>query len=107
MASFNNVGLQLDGTLQTVYTYVGSASATLVGMRIANKDGVNSADIDVFFNDGATDFYISGKDTPIPAMSALELLAGSKVILTNGDSIKAQASATGDLDVVLSFMDFE
>ena len=42
-------------------------------------------------------------NTPIPAGSSLELLAGNKVVLENNDALSV--SATGSTDVALSIME--
>ena len=42
-------------------------------------------------------------NTPIPAGSSLELLAGNKVVMENNDALSV--SATGSTDVALSIME--
>ena len=42
-------------------------------------------------------------DTPIPAGSSLELLAGNKVVMENNDALSV--TSTGSTDVVLSIME--
>lgn len=103
--TFKNYPLALDGTLQTVYTVAASTTAIVIGMRVSNKDGVNSATCDLYADIGGTDFNYLGQDTPIPAGSSLNALAGEKLVLETGDKIEAQASVTGDLDIILSVLE--
>ena len=46
------------------------------------------------------------KNAPIPQGGSLELIdGGSKVVMMNGDILKAQASRTGSIDAIVSFID--
>ena len=45
------------------------------------------------------------KDTPIPATSSLELLAGNKVVLQATDVLKIDSDVAGKIDATLSIME--
>ena len=46
------------------------------------------------------------KEAPIPAGGSLELIdGGSKVVMMSGDVLKAQASLTGSVDAIVSYID--
>ena len=61
--------------------------------------------IDAKITRSATDFHLI-KNAPIPAGGSLELIdGGSKVVMLNGDVLKAQASLTGSIDAIVSFID--
>ncbi len=102
--TFKRSVLALDGTLQTLYTVPTGATAVVIGLRLANKDGVNDATASVFVSDGVTDFYFGPKDVIIPAKGSLEFVDG-KLILQAGDSVKVQASAAALLDATISVME--
>jgi hypothetical protein len=69
----------------------------------ANVDGTNSADISVSIYNGTTDFYIT-KTITVPA-DATQILSTKDTYfyLEEGDSIRALASAAGDLELVIGY----
>lgn len=101
--TFKRVRAELTTTLATIYTVPASTTTIVIGAQIANKDGVNSVDVDLVFSDG-TDAYISGKDTPLPAKNNFGPLHG-KAVLETGDTVKGKASANGDADLWLSILE--
>ena len=72
----------------------------------ANVDGANSADISVSIYDGTTDRYIA-KTIAVPA-DATQILSTKETYfyLEEGDSIRALASAAGDLELVIGYEEF-
>lgn len=71
----------------------------------ANVDGVNAADISVSIYDGTTDRYIA-KTISVPP-DATQVLSTKETYfyLEEGDSIRAVASAAGDLELVIGYED--
>lgn len=71
----------------------------------ANVDGVNAADISVSIFDGTTDRYIA-RTISVPA-DATQVLSTKETYfyLEEGDSIRALASAAGDLELVIGYED--
>jgi hypothetical protein len=69
----------------------------------ANVDGTNSADISVSIYDGSTDRYIA-KTIAVPA-DATQLLSTKDTYfyLEEGDSLRALASASSDLELVIGY----
>ena len=69
----------------------------------ANIDGTNSADISVSIYDGSTDRYIA-KTISVPA-DATQLLSTKDTYfyLEEGDSLRALASVSGDLELVIGY----
>jgi len=60
---------------------------------------------DVFIENGGNDHFIA-KDVSVPPNSAIELIqGGAKIVLENGDVLKANSSAASSLDIVTSFID--
>ena len=45
------------------------------------------------------------KQAPIPVGSALEVMAGNKIVLQTTDVVQAQSDTSGSLDVSLSLME--
>ena len=71
----------------------------------ANVDGVNAADISVSIYDGTTDRYIA--KTISVAADSTQVLSTKETYfyLEEGDSIRALASAAGDLELIIGYED--
>jgi len=71
----------------------------------ANVDGTNAADISVSIYDGSTDFYLA-KTIVVPA-DATQIISTKETYfyLEEGDSIRAIASASSDLELVIGYED--
>jgi hypothetical protein len=69
----------------------------------ANVDGAVSADISLSIYDGTTDRYIA-KTIAVPA-DATQIMSNKDTYfyLEEGDSIRALASAAGDLELVIGY----
>ncbi len=72
---------------------------------VSNEDGTNAADVTVIFNTSGdnTDYYLA-KAISVPAKTTLVVLSkDTQLYLEEGDLIKAQASADGDLQAITSY----
>jgi hypothetical protein len=69
----------------------------------ANVDGASAADITLTYYNGTTDFPI-GSTIAVPADATQVLVTRDAYIyLEEGDSLRAQASAAGDLVLVIGY----
>lgn len=84
----------------TIYSVPAGGSATIIGCRLSNKSGANQS-VSVTINDA----HVCGSDTSLPDGSALDILAGSKLVAQAGDVVKAYASADGAVDAYLSYLE--
>ena len=76
----------------------------VIGVRFANLHS-GSVTVDAKITRSAKDFHLI-KEAPIPAGGSLELIdGGSKVVMMSGDVLKAQASLTGSVDAIVSYID--
>ena len=80
---------------------------------VANVDGTNAADVDVAIVTAAQTFTnttVTGADATtylaktisVPADAAL-VISDTPIYLREGDNLQAQASASGDLDLTITF----
>ena len=101
-------------SLAAIYTVpAGSSSSALetivIGITMANKttSGI-FADLFIDNEDGSNDVYLV-KQAIIPPGTALEVMAGNKLVLmndgSNADVLKALCSATNSLDVTVSVLE--
>jgi hypothetical protein len=93
--------------LTAVLTCSGGTNKTFKVNSIfcANVDGTSAADISVSIYDGSTDFYLA-KTIAVPA-DATQIISTKETYfyLEEGDSIRALASATSDLELVIGYED--
>jgi len=90
----NDVGT----TLQTVMTVASPVTASILIGGVASNTGTASVTMEVVANDGTNDINLLGKDTVIPAGSALSFIDG-KVVMEQGDILKVKSSAPIDLQL--------
>lgn len=70
---------------------------------VSNVDGTNNADVTVgFYNADNTTNYRIATTVTVPADASLDVLSKS-IYLEEGDKITALASASGDLEIVVSY----
>ena len=76
---------------------------------VANVDGTNSADVTVSFYDATdTTRYRLASTVAVPADSTLVVLGkDSPIYLEEGDRISGGASASSDLEIVISYEELD
>jgi len=101
------VGYDVTVTLAAALTNSAASNKALKINSIfcANIDGVNPADISVSVFNGTTDFYLARTIT-VPA-DATQIISTKETYfyLEEGWSIRAQASAASDLQLVIGYED--
>ena len=100
----------LGTTLTTALVANGNNSNKLLKVNsviVANKDGSNSADVTISVHDGSNDYYLAST-VAVPADSTLVVIGkDSPIYLPENHTIRGGASATGDLDVVISYEELD
>jgi|TARA_R100000664_G_scaffold1900_1_gene4917 hypothetical protein len=108
-----NLGFNLSNTLTTTLLTVASDVVLKINrITCANVDGSSSADLDLFIDgmgNGATGITATGSSTvylaktvAVPADSTL-VVVDSPIYLMEADVLKGGASASGDLDLIISY----
>ena len=97
------------GTPLTLYTCPGSTTTIVLGLLLCNND-TSQRTVDVKIESDTNDTETNEtvfvtKDTPIPATSSLELLAGNKIVLQATDVLKIDSDVAGKIDATLSIME--
>ena len=109
-----NAGWNLSNTLTTTLLEVTAEYILKINrIVVSNVDGSSAADVDLFVDgmgSGTTGVTTTGADATVylaktisvPADSALVVL-DTPIYLMEGDILKGGASATGDLDLFISY----
>jgi hypothetical protein len=101
-------------TIEPIYTVPSSTTSIVLGIMMSNTSAVTiSGSVQLVSttatsaNSGASNANESTyliKDAPINNSSALEIMAGNKIVMQTGDILKAKSDATG-LDIIISYME--
>ena len=108
-----NLGFNLSATATaTLLTVASDVILKINRITVANVDGSSAADVDLFVDgmgNGATGISATGaatvylaKTVAVPADSTL-VLVDSPIYLMEADILKGGASASGDLDLYISY----
>ena len=100
------VGSDLNTTVSTTMLQNSASSGKVFKINtiiVANKDGSNAADATVSYFNGSSTFYLAYGIT-VPADSTLVVIdKNSALYLEENTQIRAGASATGDLQIIISY----
>ena len=97
------------GVPLTLYTCPGSTTTIVLGLLLCNND-TSQRTVDVKIESDTSDtetnetVFIT-KDTPVPATSSLEIMAGNKIVLQATDVVKIDSDVAGKIDATLSIME--
>jgi len=109
-----NLGFNLSNTLTaTLATVAADKIVKINRITVANVDGTNAADVSLFVDgmgSGTTGVTTTGADATVylaktvsvPADATL-VLVDTPIYLMEGDILKGGASASGDLDLFVSY----
>ena len=88
----------------TVYTTPASTTTIVIGLTLSNLVTQSIACTVLIENsDGYNVTFL--KNVPLPQGSAIEVMAGNKIVLETGDILKVQSNVANSLDTTLSIME--
>ena len=91
-------------TAITVYTTPASTTTIVICLTLSNIVTSNIA-AKVLIENADGDNVTFLNDVPLPQGSALEVMAGNKVVLETGDVLKVQSNTANSIDTTLSIME--
>jgi hypothetical protein len=104
--TFKSVTLDAGLTMSDLIPTVAAGSQVIViSCRATNVDGAADATVDVEITDGASKNAYVAYTMTVPADSSLELAGTSKLVLQTGDKLQGLASATGDIEFFVSYLE--
>ncbi len=104
--TFHSINAALGTTADTaVHTNSTSNKQIIILCQVANIDGSNSADLYLdFYDQSATSAKALASTVAVPADAAINPIGG-KLVLEPNDELRAWASAAGDLEIVISYIE--
>jgi len=97
-----DAGLTMSDLIPTV---AADTQVIVISCRATNVDGSADATVDVEVTDGASKNAYVAYTMTVPADSSLELAGTSKLVLQTGDKLQGLASATGDIEFFVSYLE--
>ncbi len=88
--------------IMSVYTVPSSTTTVVIGLTLANTAS-SQITADIKLSAGSTIFL--AKDIPIPAGSSFEYMAGNKIIMEAGHTLKVASNTADSLDTTMSIME--
>ncbi len=104
------LGAALGTTVTTdILTCPSNKVLKINSILVANKDGSNSADATVqFYDNSASTRYKIISTVAVPADASIVVIdKNSAIYLEESDQIEAGASASGDLDIIISYEEID
>jgi len=104
--TFKSVTLDAALTMSDLIpTVAADTEVIVISCRATNVDGAADATVDVEVTDGASKNAYVAYTMTVPADSSLELAGTSKLVLQTGDKLQGLASATGDIEFFVSYLE--
>jgi len=97
-----DAGLTMSDLIPTV---AADTQVIVISCRATNVDGAADATVDVEITDGASKNAYVAYTMTVPADSSLELAGTSKLVLQTGDKLQGLASASGDIEFFVSYLE--
>lgn len=84
-----------------IYTVPAGATLTIIGLRASNNDNTTNH----WFHVDINGYLITGVETPLPIGSALDAVAGAKIVASAGDVITAFSDTNDQVDITISYLE--
>jgi len=92
-------------TQMAVYTAPALTTAVVIGLTISNITQATLVFIDVKINNVDGDQVFLVKGAPVPQGGSIEIMAGNKITLEEGDSILVYSDTASSVDTIASVME--
>ena len=102
----DNTGQELTTTIADVFTVPADTARQVISINASNIDGTNDADVTVQWTDASNSDAVVrlAYEVTVEAKNARPMMVGP-LVLRAGDKLQAKASANGDIDLTVSYLD--
>lgn len=87
----------------TVYSAPSGKKSIAIELDVCNTTSSGVA-VDAYITSGGVDYYVV-KNTPVPVGGSLQIIAGQKIVLSDGDSLKVVSNTASSIDVVTAILE--
>ena len=104
--TFHSINAALGNTADAViHTNSTSNKQIIILCQVANVDGSNSSDVNIdYYDSSATSAKALTSTVAVPGDTSINPIGG-KLVLEPNDELRAWASAAGDLEIVISYIE--
>lgn len=99
----NGLGKNIGLTPVTIYTSLSSKSSICIELDLCNTTG-SPVKASAYVTSGGVDYYVV-KNVLIPTESTAQVIAGQKIVLTNGDTLKIVSNTASSIDAVAAILE--
>lgn len=99
----NALSRNVGTSAQQVYAAPASKNAICIELDVCNTTN-GGVTCDAYITSGGSNYYII-KNAPVPVGGSLQIIAGQKIVLSNGDSLNVVSSVATSLDVIASILE--
>jgi len=99
----NSLARNVGTSATTVYSAPVSKNSICIELDVCNTTN-GGVTCNAYITSGGNDYYIV-KNAPVPVGGSLQVIAGQKIVLSNGDSLKVVSSVASSLDIVASILE--
>jgi hypothetical protein len=87
----------------SVYTAPSNTKSIAIELDVCNTTS-SGVSVDAYITSGGVNYYIV-KTTPVPVGGSLQIIAGQKIVLSNGDILKVVSNTAASIDVVAAILE--
>ena len=99
----NALSRNVGTSAQQVYAAPASKNAICIELDVCNTTN-GGVTCDAYITSGGSNYYII-KNAPVPVGGSLQIIAGQKIVLSDGDSLNVVSSVATSLDVIASILE--
>jgi hypothetical protein len=99
----NALAKDVGTTAVSVYTAPSSKKSIAIELDVCNTTS-SGVTVDAYITSGGVNYYIV-KTTPVPVGGSLQIIAGQKIVLSNGDILKVVSNTAASIDVVAAILE--
>jgi len=87
----------------SVYTAPSGKKSIAIELDVCNTTS-SGVTVDAYITSGGVNYFIV-KTTPVPVGGSLQIIAGQKIVLSNGDILKVVSNTAASIDVVAAILE--
>jgi hypothetical protein len=99
----NALAKDVGTTAVSVYTAPSGKKSIAIELDVCNTTA-SGVTVDAYITSGGVNYYIV-KTTPVPVGGSLQIIAGQKIVLSDGDILKVISNTAASIDVVSAILE--